>query len=103
MRYFKKICNTENISSWESKGFSDEVIKPPDKTLVPTLKNTGKRMYVKSNGSCLKQDKITLNHGKIVNIYTVYASKSTLNHDEDITLKNCLFGAVKITKNANIS
>ena len=31
-----------------------------------------KRMYVKFNGSCLKQDKITFNHGNIVNTYIVY-------------------------------
>ena len=60
-------------------------------------------MYVKFSGSCLKQDKILFNHGKIVNIYIVYALKSTLNYDEDITLENCLFGAIKLTKNADIS
>ena len=58
-------------------------------------------MYVKFNGSCLKQDKITLNHRKIVNIYTVYDLKSTLNNF-DLTLQNCLFGAVKFTKNSDI-
>ena len=29
-KYFKKIGNTESISSWESKGLSDEIIKPPN-------------------------------------------------------------------------
>ena len=47
-------------------------------------------MYVKFNRSCLKQDTITLNHVKIVNIYLVYALNATLNYDEDITLENCL-------------
>ena len=60
-------------------------------------------MYVKFNGSCLKQDKITFNHGKIVNMYIVYDLQSTLYYDADITLENCLFGAVKITKNADVS
>ena len=59
-------------------------------------------MRVKFNGSCLKQDKIMFNHG-IVNIYIVYSLKSTLNYNEVITLENCLFGAVKLTKNADIS
>ena len=58
-------------------------------------------MYVKFNGSSLKQDKTTFNHGKIVNIYIVY--ESTLNYDADITLENCIFGAVEITKNADVS
>ena len=85
---------------------SDEMIKPSatsNNSLAPTLKYTGKRMNVKFNGSCLKQDKITFNHGKIVSIYIVYALKSTLNYDEDITLEYCLFGAAKLTKNADIS
>ena len=79
---------------------SNEVIKTPDNMLVPELVDSGKGMYVKS---CLKQDRITFNHGKIVNIYIVFALKSTLNYDEDITLENCLFVAVKLTKIADIS
>ena len=43
-KYFKKIVNTENISEWQSKGLPDEVIKPPDNTLTPTLKHTDKRI-----------------------------------------------------------
>ena len=79
-KYFKKICNIEDISSWESKEISNEVIKPPstyNNSLAPTLKYTGKRMYVKFKGSCLKQDKTTFNDGKILNINIVYDLKST--------------------------
>ena len=68
---------------------SDEVIKPPatpDNGLASALNYVGTKTRVKFDGSCLRQDKITFNHGKIVNI----------------TLENCLFGAVKITKNADI-
>ena len=81
---------------------SDEFIKPPANTLAPELINFGKKMRVTFNGSCLKQDQIKFDHGKIVNIYVVYALKSTLNYNEDITLENCLFGAVKLTKNADV-
>ena len=45
-------------------------------------------MQVKFNESCLKQEKITFNHGKTVNIYTDSHLKSTCNYDEDITLEN---------------
>ena len=45
-------------------------------------------MYVNFNGSCLKQDKLTFNRGKIVNIYIVYDLKSTLNYNRDIALEN---------------
>ena len=58
-------------------------------------------MYVKFNGICLREVKITLNHGKTVNIYIIYELKSNLNNF-DPTLKNCLFGAVKVTKNSDI-
>ena len=36
-KYFKKIGNTDNISSWESKGLFNEVIKPPDNSLTPAV------------------------------------------------------------------
>ena len=90
-KYFKKIGSTKNISSWESKELSNEINKPPstsDNSLAPTLKCTDKRIYVKLNRSCLKQDNITFNHGKIVNIYIVYDLNSTLNYNDDITLEN---------------
>ena len=48
---FKRIGNTENISSWESKGLFNEVIKPPDNKLASTVKHTGKKIYVTFNGS----------------------------------------------------
>ena len=51
----------------------------------------------------MKQDKVTFNHGKVENIYTVYEiSKSTIISDYP-TLENCLFGAVALTKNADIN
>ena len=59
-------------------------------------------MYLEFNEGCLKQDKITYKHGKIVNISIVYDLKSTLNYNEGFTLENCFFGAVKLTKNANV-
>ena len=100
-RYFIKIGDTQSISEWKSKRLSNQIIKPPNNSFASTLKYTGKRMYLKFNGSCLKQDKIVFNHGKIVNIYIVYDLKSNLNNC-DPTLANCLFGAVKLTKNKDI-
>ena len=58
-------------------------------------------MYVKINGSCLKEDKITFNHGKIEIIYIVYDLKSNLNNF-DPTLENWLLGAAELTKNNDI-
>ena len=76
-KYFKKIDNTNYISEWKPKGLSDEVIKPP------------------FGGSCLEQDKITFNHGKIVNICTIYEISVADSNDNYPTLEKCVFGAVK--------
>ena len=71
-------------------------------SLAPELSYFGTKTRVKFNGSCLKHDKVTYTHGTIVNIYNVYELSSNLNYNVNITLENCLFGAVKLTKNANI-
>ena len=51
--------------------------------------------------SCLKQDKSVFNHRKIVNIYIAYEIDKTYTKINP-TLVNCLFGAVNMTKNADI-
>ena len=56
---------------------------------------------VKFNGDFLKQNKVTYNHGAIVNIYIVYRLIPDTK-DSNITLENCLFGVVKLRKNADI-
>ena len=85
---------------------SDEIIKAPttsDNSLAPGLSYIGNKIRVKFVGSCLKQDKITLTHGTIVNIYIVdKISFSNHRYDDYPTSENCLFGAVKLTKNADI-
>ena len=99
------IINTDYISSWKSKGLSDESIKPPttsDNSLNPALNYYGTKTRVKFTGSCLKQSKISYTHGKVVNIYIVYELGASSSNDNDPTLKNCLFGAVTLTKNFDI-
>ena len=41
-------------------------------------------------------------HGTIVNIYIFYELGAYSSNDNDPSLKNCLFGAVTLTKNADI-
>ena len=82
----------------------NEIIKPPTTSNhrhAPELGCFIKKIKVKFNGSCVKQDKITYTHRKIVNIYIVYKLSSNLNNF-DLTLESCLFGAVRLTKNADI-
>ena len=63
----------------------------------------GSKIRVKFSGNCLKQDKITYTHGKIVNIYIVYEINNNGNTSSSSALENCLFGAVSLTENADIS
>ena len=39
---------------------------------------------------------------KLLNIYIVYELGASSSHVNDVTLKNCLFGAVTLNKNADI-
>ena len=75
--------------------------KTPNQSITPSLEYHGTKTIVRFNGSCLKQDKVTFNHGKIVNIYIVY-ELSMFRVGSFFTLEDCLFGAVNLTKNADI-
>ena len=57
-----------------SKGLSNENITTSstrNNFLCPSLNYLDTKIRIKFSGSCLKQDKITYTHGKIVNIYIV--------------------------------
>ena len=107
-KYFKfvNINNDWYITSWQSKGLSSESIKPPstsDNSLTPTISYyRAHKIRVKFTGSCLKQDKITHTHKKVLNIYMVYDLGASRSSNSDPTIKNCSFGAVTLTKNADI-
>ena len=88
-----------------TKGISGESITPPttsDNSLAPALSYYGTKTRLKFNGSCLKQPNPSYTHGKTVNIFIVYELGASSSHSDDPTLKNCLFGAVRLTKNADI-
>ena len=78
-------------------------IKTPNHSITPNLDYYGTKTRVEFNGSCLKQDKVTFNHGKVVNIYIVYEISKSINISDYPTLENCLFGAVSLTRNADIN
>ena len=108
-RYFKRtdgVGNGTYVYYWKFKGFCDEKvnsIKTSEYGFTPCLNyyDTNK-IRVKLNGSCLKQAWPTLLLGGIVNVYIVYEITDTFNVSSYPTLENCLFGAVKLTKNADI-
>ena len=50
----------------------------------------------------MKQDKVTFNHRKVVNIYIIYELTASGSNDSDPTVRISLFGAVRLTENAGI-
>ena len=66
------------------------------------IKFFGTKTKVDINGSCLRQDKFTFDHRKVVNIYIVYEISKNINISDYPTLKNCLFSAVSFTKNVTL-
>ena len=99
------ITNIDYVSSWKSKELSAESIKPrttSDNSLTPALNYCGTKSRVKFTESCLKQPKFSYTHGKVVNVYIVYELGVSSSHNNDLRLKKCLFGAVTLTKNADI-
>ena len=106
-RYFKRIAGVGNdnyIYYWQSKWYSDErinYIRTPNLRITPNLDYYGKTR-VELNESCLKQDSVTFNHKKVVNIYIVYEISKSINISDYPTLENCLLGEVSLNKNADI-
>ena len=99
------ITNSEYVSSWKSKGLSAESIKPAttsDNDLTPALNYYGTKTRLKFTGSCLKQPKVSYTYGKVVNMYIVYELGASSSHNNDLTIKKCLFGTVTFTKNTDI-
>ena len=89
----------------KSKGLSAESVKPPiasDNSVTPELHFYSTKTRVKFKGSCLQQSKLSYTHSTIVNIYIVYEGGASGTKNNDPTLKNCSFGAVTLTKNADI-
>ena len=70
--------------------------------ITPELNFDGTKTKLEFNGICLKQDKVTYNHGKIVNINIVYEIDQNYSISCYPTLEKCLFRAVSLTKNTDI-
>ena len=72
-------------------------------TPTPQASTRIRNMYLEFNGSCLKTTEKYFFYPDIIelSIYIVYELSSNLNNF-DPTVENCLFGAVRLTKNADI-
>ena len=77
-------------------------VKTSNRSITPNLRYYGTKTRVEFKESYLKQDKVTFNHGKIVNTYIIYEISKNINITDYPTLENCLFGAVILMQNADI-
>ena len=77
-RYFTKITNTENISSWESMELASDLIKSLKTTLAPQLLypySHGMQAYFK--GGCIINENKSVSDKKVLNVYIVYYLDNT--------------------------
>ena len=97
--------NSSWITKWKSKGLSNEnpgVVSTSSNTLTSSVNYYGEKARLKFTGSILRQKIVTYSHKKVVNLYVVYEITNFHGIDNYPTLTNALFGAVKLTKNADI-
>ena len=73
-----------------------------DYSINPQLSYLCTKTRLEFKGNCLKQDKYTYDHGKVVNIYTVYEINKNFSISNYSALENCLLGADSLTKNVDI-
>ena len=88
---------------WKSNGISEENIKnitKSDSNFAPTFVDHHVLLGINFNGHCLINNIYVPK--KVINIYISYALNPWLrNLNTDVTLRNCLLGFVKLTKNAD--
>ena len=94
------------VLSWKSRGLNEakiESIKTNNYSLNPRMDHYDmSKIRIQFDGSFLNRFPPTILQGNIVNIYIVYEITSDYKDINYPTLENCLFGSVKLTKNADI-
>ena len=110
MGKYLEVAYTNNITyilSWKSKGLSDleiKSIKINNHLLNPRIDQYDlHKIKRKFNESFLNRLPPSIILGKIVNIYRVYEISNYFNDSNYPTIESCLFGSVKLTKNADIN
>ena len=95
------------ILSWKSRGLNDTKIEPMKTNnylLNPRVYHYDmSKIRIKFDGSFLNRSSPTILHGNIVNIYIIFEITSNYDDINYPKLENCLFGSVKLTKNADIN
>ena len=103
-KYFEDVDASKTIikfhaNSWISKGLSDEKISSVSGFKRPFIEYTNARIKLKFDESILRQ-KLSTSLGLIANYYIVCKLNPRTNSSK-MVLENCLFGKIKMTKNAD--
>ena len=102
-KYFNFFSRTTEIYFWKSNKMSEkyiEKITTSDNNFAPTFIDTRPSPDVKFNGHC-SINKLP-DSGKVTSLYISYAlGPWSRDLNTDFTLNNCLFGSLKLTKNAD--
>ena len=102
LEYFT--LNIKWITKWRSKGLSNESIKvvcKTDNTLTQSISYYWDKA-IKFTRSVLQEKTVRYSHKRVVNVYIIYKVTNFHSTNNYPRLTNALFGAVKLTKNADI-
>ena len=102
-KYFEETTSKIPIkiyaASWKSKGLSDDKITSVTGFTHPTILHGNPRIRLRFDGSILRRNAHT-SLVAIANFYMVYRLSPRII-SSNIVLKDCLFGKIKMTKNAD--
>ena len=104
-KYIKYFSGTTRINSWKSIGMSEKIIENITKSysnFALTFVDHHLLPDMNFNGHCLIKNNISIPK-KVINLYISYTLGLKLrNLNTEFALGNCLFGSVKLTKNADL-
>ena len=104
-KYFENFTGTTRIQSWKSKGMLEERIENMIKSgsnFAPSFVDPHLLPDMNFHGHCLINKNVSIPK-KVINLYISYTlGPRLINLNTDFTLGSCLFGSVKLTKNADL-
>ena len=104
-KYIKYCSGTTQIDSRKSNEMPEENIEnitKLDSDFAPTFVDHHTLTDINFNRHCLIKDNISIPKN-VINLYISYKLNPQLrNLNADLTLNKCLFGSVKLTKNADL-
>ena len=104
-KYFRFYTNRSKDLSWKSIGLSQESIEnktTSDCNFAPTLINYYPLSDIKFNGHCLITNNNDPSLHAVISYICYTLDRWSRDLDTDFKLGNCLFGSVKLSKNADL-